>query len=93
MANHLSKLTITYDSHCPPINDEFPKESLLPIENAPWYAHIANYLSTGEVPIELKAQDKKYLFSKIHSYYWKELFLFKYCADQIIRRFLPEEEQ
>ena len=59
MANHLSRLTITYDSHSPPINDEFPEESLLPIENAPWYARIANYIATGEVPIELKAQDKK----------------------------------
>ena len=30
---------------------------------------------------------------KIHSYYWEEPFLFKYCADQIIRKCVPEEEQ
>ena len=33
--NHLSKLTIAHDSHSPPINDEFPEESLLLVENAP----------------------------------------------------------
>ena len=35
VANHLSRLTIAHDSHSPPINDEFPKESLLLVENAP----------------------------------------------------------
>ena len=63
------------------------------IEVAPWYAHIANYLVTGEVPSEWKAQDKKHFFTKIHAYYWEEPFLFKYCADQIIRKFIPEQEQ
>ncbi|RVW77182.1 Retrovirus-related Pol polyprotein from transposon 17.6 [Vitis vinifera] len=47
-----------------------------------WYAHIANYLVTGEVPSEWKAQDKKHFFAKIHAYYWEEPFLFKYCADR-----------
>ena len=69
VADNLSRLTIAYDSHSPPSNDEFPEESLLLVENAPWYAHIANYLATGEVPVEWKAQDKKYLLAKIHSYY------------------------
>ena len=63
------------------------------LEKAPWYAHIANFLATGEIPAEWKEQDRKYLFAKIHSYYWEEPFLFKYCADQIIRKCVPEEEQ
>ena len=41
------------------------------VEVAPWYAHIENYLITGEVPSEWKAQDKKHFFAKIHTYYWK----------------------
>ena len=53
--DHLSRLTIAHNSHSPPVNDEFPKESLLLVENAPWYAHIANYLATEEVPAEWKA--------------------------------------
>ncbi|RVW33036.1 Retrovirus-related Pol polyprotein from transposon opus [Vitis vinifera] len=28
-------------------------------------------------------------FGKIHAYYWEEPFLFKYCADQIIRKCVP----
>ena len=30
---------------------------------------------------------------KVHSYYWEEPSLFKYCADQIIRKYVPEGEQ
>ena len=47
VADHLSRLTIAHDSHNPPINNEFPEESLLLVENAPRYAYIANYLATG----------------------------------------------
>ena len=63
------------------------------LENAPWYADIANFLATGEIPADWKEQDRKYFLAKIHSYYWEEPFLFKYCADQIIRKCVPEEEQ
>ncbi|RVX20233.1 hypothetical protein CK203_004600 [Vitis vinifera] len=87
-----ARLAIAHNSHVLPINDDFPEESLMLLEN-PWYAHIANYLVTGEVPSEWKAQDRKHFFAKIHAYYWEEPFLFKYCADQIIRKCVPEEEQ
>ena len=63
------------------------------VEVAHWYAHIANYLVTGEVPSEWKAQDKKHFFAKIHANYWDDPFLFKYCEDQIIRKYVPEEEK
>ncbi|RVW30101.1 Retrovirus-related Pol polyprotein from transposon 17.6 [Vitis vinifera] len=91
VADHLSRLAIAHNSHVLPINDDFPEESLMLLEKAPWYAHIANYLVTGEVPREWKAQDRKHFFVKIHAYYWEEPFLFKYCADQIIRKCVPEE--
>ncbi|RVW35100.1 Retrovirus-related Pol polyprotein from transposon 297 [Vitis vinifera] len=93
VADHLSRLAIAHNSHVLPINDDFPEESLMLLEKAPWYAHIANYLVTGEVPSEWKAQDRKHFFAKIHAYYWEEPFLFKYCADHIIRKCVPEEEQ
>ena len=48
LADHLSRLTIAHDTHSPPINDEFPEESLMQLEKSPWYAHIANFLATGE---------------------------------------------
>ena len=81
VANHLSRLTIAHNTHNPSINDEFLEESLLLVEEAPWYAHIANYLVIRELPANWKAQDKKFFFAKIHSYYWEEPFLYKYCAD------------
>ena len=49
VVDHLLRLTIAHNTHNPPINDEFPEESLLLVEEAPWYAHIANYLATGEL--------------------------------------------
>ena len=90
VADHLSRLTIAHDTHSPPINDELPKESLMQLD---WYAHIAYFLATGEILSDWKEQDRKYFFAKIHSYYWEEPFLFKYCVDQIIRKCVPEEEQ
>ncbi|RVW83471.1 Retrovirus-related Pol polyprotein from transposon 17.6 [Vitis vinifera] len=93
VADHLSRLAIAHNSHVLPINDDFPKESLMLLEKAPWYAHIANYLVTGEVPSEWKAQDRKHFFAKIHAFYWEEPFIFKYYADQIIRKCVPEEKQ
>ncbi|RVW56550.1 hypothetical protein CK203_115022 [Vitis vinifera] len=51
------------------------------------------FLGYWEVPSEWSAQDKRHFFAKIHAYYWEEPFLFKYCADQIIRKCVPEQEQ
>ena len=90
VAYHLSRLTIAHITHNPPIHDEFPEESLLTVDSAPWFAHIANFLVTWELPIEWKAHDKKFFHAKVHSYYWEEPYLFKYCVDQIIRKCMPE---
>ena len=49
VVDHLSRLTIAHNTHSPPINDEFLKESMLLVENAPWYAHIVNFLTTEEI--------------------------------------------
>ena len=70
VAYHLSRLAIAHNSYGMPINVDFPEESLMLVEIAPWYA-LANYLVTGEVPSEWKAQDKKHFFAQIHTYYWK----------------------
>ncbi|KAL6323883.1 hypothetical protein AAG906_005880 [Vitis piasezkii] len=54
VADHISRLAITHNSHGLPINDDFSEESLMLLEDASWYAHIANYLVTGEIPSEWK---------------------------------------
>ena len=50
VADHLSRLTTAHNTHNPLIYDEFLEESLLTVDNAPWFAHIANFLVTGELP-------------------------------------------
>ena len=55
VVNHLSRLPIQHNTHNPPVYDEFQEESLLTMDSAPWFAHIANFLVTGELPIEWKA--------------------------------------
>ena len=55
VTDHLSKQTIAHNTHNPPIYDEFPEESLLTVDNVPWFAHIDNFLVTGELPTEWKA--------------------------------------
>ncbi|RVX06331.1 Transposon Tf2-11 polyprotein [Vitis vinifera] len=64
VADHLSRLNIAHDTHGLPINDDFPEESLMLVEEVPWFAHIANYLVTGEIPSEWSSQDKKNFFAK-----------------------------
>ena len=49
IADHLSRLTIAHNTHNPPIYDEFQDESILTVNSAPWFAHIANFLVTGEL--------------------------------------------
>ncbi|RVW57865.1 Retrovirus-related Pol polyprotein from transposon 17.6 [Vitis vinifera] len=63
-----------------------------------WILYYKSSISKSEIRkewrmCEWKAQDRKHFFAKIHAYYWEEPFLFKYCADQIIRKCVPEEEQ
>ncbi|RVW62955.1 Retrovirus-related Pol polyprotein from transposon 412 [Vitis vinifera] len=68
-------------------------------KNSPqsWIALVSNLLTKTpkltQIPSEWKAQDRKHFFAKIHAYYWEEPFLFKYCADQIIRKCVLEDEQ
>ena len=42
VADYLSRLNIAHDTHGLPINDDFPEESLMLVEETPWFAHIAN---------------------------------------------------
>ena len=93
VADHLSQIFVEHIPKSPPINEEFPDGALLKVDTNPWYAHIANYLVTGELPKEWTTQEKRFFLSKLHAYYREEPFLYKYCADQIIRKCVPEEEQ
>jgi hypothetical protein len=93
ITNHLSR--IQFETAQPlPVHDSFPDEQLFEItpREPSWYADIINYLATGQIPPHWSKQDKDDFFKQVRFYFWEDLELFKYCADQIIRRYVPESE-
>ncbi|XP_075096698.1 uncharacterized protein LOC142174671 [Nicotiana tabacum] len=95
VANHLSRL------ENPPlefseIKEEFHDEHIFSIDSVvtqpPWFADIANYLVGKWTSKDLSYQQRKKLISDAKYYLWNEPYLFKFCADNIIRRYVPEEE-
>ena len=93
VADHLSRLEGARDDV--PMNDEFPDEKLFAIEDkraVPWFVDYVNYLVAKVVPLEFNYQQKKRFFAHLKHYYWEEPILYKHCADQVIRRCVPEDE-
>ena len=93
VADHLSRLEGARDDF--PVNDEFPDEKLFSIEDkrvVPWFADYVNYLVAKVVPPEFNYQQKKRFFAHLKHYYWEEPILYRHCADQVIRRCVPEDE-
>ena len=94
MADHLSRLEST-KVETGDINEEFPDDkffsivSLTPItslSDVPWFADIANFLVGNYLPKDMTYQQKKKFFSDVKYYYWEDPYLYKLCADQVIRR-------
>ena len=93
VADHLSRLEGARDDF--PVNDEFPDKKLFSIEDkraVPWFADYVNYLVAKVVPPEFNYQQKKRFFAHLKHYYWEEPILYRHCADQVIRRCVPEYE-
>ncbi|KAL5579626.1 hypothetical protein UlMin_012068 [Ulmus minor] len=93
VADHLSRLEQNQESS-EVINETFPDEQLffLTQTQLPWYADFVNYLVSGMLPPDLTYQQKKRFLHDVKFYHWDEPFLFKLCADQMIRRCIPKEE-
>ena len=54
------------------INDDFPDEQLLVIEDVkpvPWFADYVNYLVAKVLPLEFNYQQKKRFFAHLKHYY------------------------
>ncbi|KAK8578896.1 hypothetical protein V6N12_069240 [Hibiscus sabdariffa] len=94
IADHLSRLDnqLEYESKIE-IRDNFPDEKILYATSIPWYADIVNFLVSGVLPHELSSQGRKKFKHDARFYFWDEPYLFKHCADQMLRRCIPEEEQ
>ncbi|KAL4379739.1 hypothetical protein GQ457_02G022960 [Hibiscus cannabinus] len=94
VADHLSRLDNPHNQDRDvEISDSFPDEKILFATTIPWYADIDNFLVSGIVPPDLSSQGRKKFKHDAKIFYWDEPYLFKQCADQVLRRCVPEEEQ
>nr|GFC20096.1 reverse transcriptase domain-containing protein [Tanacetum cinerariifolium] len=97
-ANHLSRLENLYENIFDPkeINETFPLESLNKIaHNDPstsWFADLANYHAGNFIIKGMTSQQKKKFFKDAQHYFWDDPYLFRTCADQIIRRCVAGKE-
>nr|GFA11210.1 reverse transcriptase domain-containing protein [Tanacetum cinerariifolium] len=76
------------------INENFPLETLGKIssESTPWFADCTNYHARNFIVKGMSSQQKKKFFKDVKHYFWDESYLFKICADQIIRRCVHSQE-
>ncbi|KAH7857345.1 hypothetical protein Vadar_011565 [Vaccinium darrowii] len=93
VADHLSRLEFGDPTSDLPIRDSFPDEQLFTAVECPWYADIANYLVTGQIPFHWSTPEKQRFLREVRQYMFDDPYLFKYCADQIVRRCVPESDQ
>nr|GEU32004.1 DNA-directed DNA polymerase [Tanacetum cinerariifolium] len=73
------------------INESFPLETLNLVSthgnsSTPWFADFTNYHAGNFVVKGMSSQQKSKFFKDVNHYFWDDPFLFKICADQVIRR-------
>ncbi|XP_072054244.1 uncharacterized protein [Arachis hypogaea] len=93
VANHLSRIPHEEnEAHSPGVNESFPDEQLMMIQEAPWFADIANFKAIRELPSNINKHLKRKLINDAKYYIWDEPYLFKRCAGGILRRCISHEE-
>ena len=69
VADHLSRLPHeTIQQASQPMNESFPDEHLLQIQQAPWFADIANYKVGRKIPQEFSKQQVKKLINEARKF-------------------------
>ncbi|GJW49604.1 reverse transcriptase domain-containing protein [Tanacetum coccineum] len=98
-ADHLSRLENPYENVLDPkeINDTFPLEILNMVTfrgdlSTPWFADFANYHMGNFIVKGMSSQQKNTFFKDVKHYFWDDPYLFKICADQVIRRCVHGQE-
>ncbi|GJS74926.1 reverse transcriptase domain-containing protein [Tanacetum coccineum] len=98
-ADHLSRLENPYENVLDPkeINETFPLETLNMVtfrgdSSTPWFADFANYHAGNFIVKGMSSQQKNKFFKDAKHYFWDDPFLFKICADQVIRRCVHGKE-
>nr|GEV19610.1 reverse transcriptase domain-containing protein [Tanacetum cinerariifolium] len=92
-ASHLSRLENPHQNVLDPkeINESFPLETLNMVSfrgnsSTPWFADFANCHAGNFIVKGRSSQQKNKFFKDVKHYFWDDPFLFKICADQVIRR-------
>nr|GEY68115.1 reverse transcriptase domain-containing protein [Tanacetum cinerariifolium] len=97
-ADHLLRLENPYENTFDPkeINETFPLESLNKVAHnnpsTPWFADLANYHAGNFIIKGMTSQQKQKFFKDARHYFWDDPYLFRTCADQIIRRCVAGKE-
>ncbi|GJU24710.1 reverse transcriptase domain-containing protein [Tanacetum coccineum] len=97
-ADHLSRLENPHQDKFEnkEINEAFPLETLgsiaLKDDSTPWFADFANYHAGKFIVKGMSSQQKNKFFKDVKHYFWDDPFLFKNCADQVIRRCVSGQE-
>nr|GEY87306.1 reverse transcriptase domain-containing protein [Tanacetum cinerariifolium] len=97
-ADHLSRLENPYENIFDPkeINETFPLKTLNKVAhkdlNTPWFADLANYHAGNFIIKGMTSQQKKKFFKDARHYFWDDPYLFRTCADQIIRRCVADKK-
>ncbi|XP_052736574.1 uncharacterized protein LOC128197812 [Vigna angularis] len=93
IADHLSRLiNDEVTSKEEEIRESFSDETLLHIQQRPWFADIANFKAAGILPDDLSWQQKKKFLNDAKQFVWDDPYLFKLGADNLLRRCVTEEE-
>lgn len=91
VADHLSRLVHVEDELR--LQETFPDEQLFSANvTLPWYVNMVNYMVTNMFPPGLSKAQRDKIKSDAKYYVWDDPYLWKHCADQVIRRCVPENE-
>nr|GEY71137.1 reverse transcriptase domain-containing protein [Tanacetum cinerariifolium] len=98
-ADHLSQLENPHQSVLDKkeINETFPLETLNMVSfcgnsSTSWFADFANYHAGNFVVKGMSSQQKNKFFKDMKHYFWDDPFLFKICAEQVIKRCIHGNE-
>ncbi|GKC74798.1 reverse transcriptase domain-containing protein [Tanacetum coccineum] len=98
-AGHLSRLENPHqsDPEKKEITETFPLETLGIVtfrgdSNTLWFSDIANYHAGNFIVKGMSSQQKKKFFKDVKHYFWDDPYLFRICADQVIRRCVYGQE-
>nr|GEY63052.1 reverse transcriptase domain-containing protein [Tanacetum cinerariifolium] len=98
-ADHLSRLENSHQNVLDPkeINESFPLETLNLVstrgnQSTTWFANFTNYHARNFVVKGMSSQQKSKFFKDVKHYFSDDPYLFKICANQVIRRCVLGQE-